>query len=476
MLLHGRLTPIKPHYYLWATIIIGFFLILLPVPFEKLHSDEVVYWDTARNLASGAGLKTIGFEGPSIGHGVLPFLITTPFLYINSHIFIARIISALFTIGCAILIFLIVRNYTKNEKSAFISSILFIFSLNTLRFGGRFYLEPYGLFFFLLSLLFIENNRIALSAIAAGLSILGRELWLGVYPFYLIYLWKKRKPVLPFFLFSMVPFIPFFLYVWIGPGFTYFLKVQAILLHLKSLLNVSKGGELIPQLFHSWAEFFFMHILTIMGAVWAVKKRICDMALLILILPQFFILSMVNGFIMNGAFTQYPMGLQAGLSLLAGPGILDGVDRFARRFNKKVSSVAIVICIIFAQFVVLNILATMVSLHGSYGIHALGYWNDKKVIRLLNENAEGEVIVGIQGAFVKKASKWVWGDSDITLAIEIEPDWLVTYPNRVSIIKEDTPEVKVYHIGPYLVLHSHPPGHIHEVISPADFPKWRFRK
>ena len=470
------MTPIKPHSYLVAIVFAGLFLILLPIPFEKIHSDEVIYWEISRNLAGGAGFKTIDLEGPFIGHGVLPFLITAPFLYINSHIFTARIISALFTIGCGILIFLIVRKHTKDEKAAFISSVLFIFSLNTLRFGGRFYLDQYGLFFFLLSLFFITNDKIALSGITAGLSILGRELWLGIYPFYLIYIWRKRKPVLPFLLFSMVPFIPFLIYVWAGPGLGYFLKVQAILWNLKDLLNVGARGELIPQLFHSWTEFFLIHIITIIGAVWSIKNKICDMSFLIWLIPQFVVLSMVNGFITNGALTQYPMGLQAGLALLAGPGILDGAGRFASHFNKKVSSVALILCAIFAQFIILNILSTAVSLHGSYGIHALGYWNDRKVIDLLNENAKGEVIVGEHGAFVQGASKWIWVDRDIVRAIEIEPDWLVTYPNRVSIIKEETPEVKVYHIGPYLILHSHPPGHIHEVISPADFPKWRFRK
>ena|GEM_PF-914539 len=487
-----------PHLFL--IIITGFFLILLPIPFEKLHSDEVIYWEITRNLANGAGFKTIDLEGPFIGHGVLPFLITAPFLSINSHIFIARFVSALFTIGCSIMIFLLVRGNTKDEKAAFISSILFIFSLNTLRFGGRFYLDPYGLFFFLLSLFLITNDKlfpsppplphgerikvrgnsdvfkIALSGITAGLSILGRELWLGVYPFYLIYLWKKRKSVLRFFIFSILPFIPFLIYVFVGPGFSYFLKVQAVLWNLKDLLVVGGKGELVPQLFHSWVEFFLLHILTIIGAIWSIKSKRCDTDLLILILPQFLILSMVNGFITNGAFTQYPLGLQAGLALLAGPGILDGTSRLIRWFNKKISPVFLILCVIIAQFIILNILATKVSSHGSFGIHALGWWNDKKVIDLLNEGARGEVIVGEHGAFVKGALKWIWVDRDIVRAIEIEPDWLVTYPNRVRITGEEPDKVKVYHIGPYLVLHSHPPGHMKDVIAPVDFPKWRFRK
>jgi len=61
---------------------------------------------------------------------------------------------------------------------------------------------------------------------------------------------------------------------------------------------------------------------------------------------------------------------------------------------------------------------------------------------------------------------------------QLEPDWFVADANLIQL-KEDpglVPEVEMYRMGFYRVFHSHPRGHLKEVIEPAKFKKWKFRE
>ena len=170
-------------YYKLILIILALILILIPIFWERLHSDEVLYWDVANNLFTGKGLFSEVENRVYTGHMPLPFILAGFFSLFGEQIFGVRVIAALFTIGCAYLIFLIAERLYSKEV-ALISSLLFLLSFQALRFGGRFYLDQFGAFFFLLALFCLLQKRFFLSGIFSVLMVLGREYWVGVYPFF----------------------------------------------------------------------------------------------------------------------------------------------------------------------------------------------------------------------------------------------------------------------------------------------------
>jgi hypothetical protein len=451
-------------------------LIVLPIFFERLHSDEVLYWDVAYSLYTGKGLFSTVLNRQFIGHMPLPFVIAGPFSLIGDSISGVRFIAAIFTIGCAILIFTIAERLSS-EKMAVISSLLFLVSFQALRFGGRFYLDQFGAFFFLLAVFLLLEKRYSLAGLSAALMVIGREYWLGVYPFFMAYLFLKREPVMPF-------LIPFILLLTLGlfytastVGLSYFYENQAIVNTLKYYLNITFIQENAVFLLQSWFEVIVVNLFIFLGFIYA-WPLLKESRLWLLIFPQFVIVSLVYGFIVNGGVTQYPLGLIASMSIFAGYGLKRLWDTIPLLLRYERHFVSVMLAIITFQFIALNIVATKMTLHQNWGIYGFGYKDDAKIISLLREKAAGEYIHGIHGAFVENRSRWNWTDFGVQQAIAEEPDWLITFDNYVRFLqpKGNIPQVEIYHIGPYLVFHSHPRGHLSELIAQTDFPKWKLRK
>ncbi len=458
-------------------LLIACVLIALPIFFERLHSDEAFYWDISHNLFKGNGLLSGIDNRPYVGHMPLPLVLAAPFSsLLGEHIYTVRFVAALFTIGCAVLIFLISQSlYSQNV--AFISSLLFLTSFQALRFGGRFYLDQFGAFFFLLAVFLLLKKRYFLAGLFAALMILGREYWLGIYPFFIIYLLMKKEPITTFVLPFIIILLGGLFYAASTVGLSYFYQNQFTVNTLKRYLNPSFLQENAVSLFKSWLEVFIVNVLTFVGFFYA-WNSLKENKLWLLVLPQFVVVSMIYGFIVNGGVTQYPLGLVASMSIFAGHGLhriwngFPPISRYQKYF------VPVVLVMIAFQFIGLNIVATKVTLHQNWGIWGFGYKDDAKIISLLREKAAGEYIYGIHGAFVEDRSRWNWTDFGVQQAIREEPDWLITFDNYVRFKqpKENSLKVEIYHIGPYLVFHSHPRGHLSELIAQTEFPKWRFRK
>jgi 4-amino-4-deoxy-L-arabinose transferase-like glycosyltransferase len=445
-------------------IIFGVLLLLLPLFFERIYDDEAIYWKISKSI-NEKGLSEVS----KVTNMPLAILIVSPLLSISDSILVPRVISVLLALASAILIFEIVKLYS-DEKAAFISAMLFIFSFQTIRFATRFYLDIYGVFFFLLSIYLIKKNKLGLAGLSFALAMLSRETWLVLYPFEIVYLWKSKKSIKSFILFSIIPLLLFVIFIYLTAG------LGSYLAHSRFSQVASLQNDLyqIPRyLVQSWAEFLVIQIITIMGFVsWILDKK--D-DFLILILPQFLIVSVIQGFVYNGAMTQYPMGLQASLTLLAGPGIF----LIWKKHFKKYPLRPLLISILILQFLLFSYLATVLSLRGASGINDFGYWYDEKVIALLNEKAKNETIVGFHGAFIKDAKEWIWGERFVEKNLEVEPDWYVIIEPKLIKFKTEPENVKyveVYRIGPYIVLHSHPSGHLHELIEPSkEFSNWALR-
>lgn len=447
-------------------IIFGIFILFLPLFFERIYDDEAIYWNASKTI-SQKGLVGVS----EFGRMPLAVLIISPFPIISDTIFVPRIISILFAIGSSVIIFEIVKLYS-NEKAAFISSMLFIFSFQTIRFATRFYLDIYGVFFFLFCIYLTKKNKDNLAGFSFALAMLSREIWFGLYPFMLLYLWSERKNIFSFLFWSATPILIFAGAIQLASGLGTYLSYSGFSQNAYYLSNYLNE---IPKYFlQNWLEFLVIQILTVIGFVASVSYKRDN--LLILILPQFVMVSLIQGFIYNGAITQYPMGLQASMALLAGPGIVRIWKKYFQKYPLNISLFSVLIL----QFLLFSYLATILSLRGAIGVHDFGYWDDEAVIQLLNQRAGNESIAGLHGAFIKDAKNWVWYERDVEKILQLEPDWyVVTEPQLIKFKTEsaNTSFVEIYRIGPYIVLNSNPRGYLHEVIEPnEEFNKWMFRR
>lgn len=460
----------------------GLVFITLPVFFERLHSDEVVFWEVAKNLAQGHGLvsETAGRNFFSL-HMPLPFLVVAPFLKLSSHIFTSRVISSLFTVAAAVLIFLIAGKKTGRAEAT-VSAALFLLSYHALRFGGRFYLDQYGVFFFLLALYFHVNDSPLLSGVSAVAAVFAREYWLLVYPFFFIYAAYGRKSV-SVFLMPAALLATSFLTVFLTTGgaalgsITPYLTNGAAAKNLTAaIIDALYGAGIMKLLARAWAEFFVINFLIIIGFFIYIASRRgkYDRIYLLLVIPQAFVLSLIHGFILDGGVTQYPLSLVATLSVFSGAGLKAVYDRFSGGLLRRVPFAAATLAVIALQFISLNAFATAVSLHKNTGVYGFGYKDDEKVIEMLKRNARGQFIHGIHGAFVEDRSRWDWTDYRIKEAIEEEPDWLITFANYVEILPEAQWKDKaaLYNIGPYVIVRSLRKGSLRLAVRQKDFPKW----
>ena len=434
-------------------ILLCIVLILAPIPFLKIHDDEVIYWSIAKSYSE---LKPKFF-----GRMPLPMLIVAPFLRINESFLIPRFIAGIFTLLSAYLICRIIS--LRYGEGCIEGALIFLFSFYALRFGNRFYLDIFGTFFFLLAIYFIEKNEMGKAGVSSVLAILGRDLWVPVYPFFYIYLRREGKDIKKFALTSLILILPTITIVYLM-GLERYALFKCLKISYDFILE--NGKKIILIALQSWLEFAVVSTIAILGVLLARKSD----NLMILIFPQVLVLSLFRNFLFYGALTQYPIGLIATLSILAPLGL----KRLWEKYIKRGEFTRALIALLVFQFFVFNYLATSLSVHGAKGIYDLGYWYDRQVIDLLNERAEeGDLIIGVHGAFVEKA-RWRWVERNVSRGIELEPDWLVTYRTFVEVIGKSK-YVEIWEIGPYLIAHSEPRGHMHEVLKPRKFKKWKYR-
>lgn len=452
----------------------GLVFVTLPAFFERLHSDEVIYWEVARNISLGLG-PVSETSGNSVfsWHMPLAFYIVAPFLKVSSHLFTARVVSSFFTIGSTVLIFLICRKKAADGE-ALISALLFICSFQVLRFGGRYYLDQYGVFFFLSAIYLIHEERFLASGALAVCALLAREYWAGVFPFLLLYLYLRDKKALPRFILGAVLPAAVVLAYAVLSGQSYgpwrYLSAGSALDNISATVS---GGVFYP-LIRGWLEFSILNILILAGSIAAFRL---DRGLVLLAAPQVAVISLIHGFVIDGGVTQYPMALAATLAVYSGPGLKTLYDRAGKALAGRFRFTGVMLAVLSAQFVTFNAFATAVSFHKNLGVYGFGYGDDSRVISILNREAKGEYIHGIWGAFVEGRKKWDWTDYLVQDAIGKDPDWLITFDNYVEIKETRLPGdgFTVYRVGPYVMIHSAHAAPMAGFVRSKVFPKWKLR-
>lgn len=468
---------------LFIILALGLVFITLPLFFERLHSDEVIFWEIAGNLSEGKGFRsgTSGWDSPI--HPPLPFIINSFFLLLSPHIFTSRAVSSLFVIGSALLIYLISVRKTGRIESL-ISSCLFLFSFQTLRYGGRFYLDQYGIFFFLLSFYSGLRGKPFSSGLFLLAAALSREYWLLAFPFIMLNAGDGLRERLAASSPLAVAFVAgAFLMSSRGGSFltAAFSSDGAVFKNLLASINGIVSRGYIPLLIKAWAEFLVLNALALAGFIsWAVSEKTSfSRRYLLLLIPLSISLSLTHGFILDGGVTQYGASLAASLAPFSGGGLYIIWKRVAARIKREESPgyfKAAATAVIALQFLFFNAFSSLVSVHKNLGIYSLGWRDDELVIGILREKARGQFISGIHGAFVEDRKGWDWTGYRLKEAIQKEPDWLVTFADYVEVLPEKgwKERAELYKIGPYLVLHSIERGGITEMIRPRESLKWRY--
>lgn len=456
---------------------LGLVFITIPLLFQRLHSDEVIFWEVAKNIAIGAGPISETHEGTFfVLHMPLPFLISSLFLIISQDILVARAVASLFTVGTAIFIYLAAsKRYGRGE--ALIGAFFFLFSFQILRYGGRFYLDQFGAMFFIASIYLVFLRKHAGAGVFALLAILSREYWAAVYPFFAFYILRHdggTKGLARFVLPGAVTAVFFLIIVLstdIGYDFAREAYRSAAVKNITATFTAHPAREAAGMLSRAWTEFLILNLVLSAGLVVAAWK---DRSLFLLFLPQMILTSLAHGFMVDGGVTQYPIGLLSTTAVFGG----SGIKRLSGQFFEEGRFIKAGLALAFMQFIAFNIMASAVSLHKNISIYGFGYSDDRKVIEILRRQARGAYIHGIWGAFVEDRRRWDWTDYLIQDAIDKGPDWLVTFENYVDINPEGKKELtyNLYRIGPYLMVHPLGSTALGDIVRQKAFNRWALKK
>jgi len=422
-------------------------LVLLPVFFIRMFQDEGLYLRTAYN-----------FEEILPTRSPIVFLIAHIFAFANYVLFVwfARILSATFTLLSVLLLYRIVTS-RYDQRAGLISSLVFLLSFVTIRYGGRFDLEPYGLFFILASIYLINRNPLA-SALSAGTSFAARSTCLVYVPFYILHQLRHRKFTA---LISTIPVTATFLWI------EYAKHIHQNLSPLEYNLGfLSLGSASIAKLLvQGWTEFAIAYPLAFFGFLHSLKSG-KNRDVFILTLPMILALSGIYGFLLNGAFERYTMIPLAMMCITAGKPVADFMEKRGLTLKHLVAFLAI-------HLAILNAGVVAISEIGANSIHDFGFWYDIEVVNILNENAQGEFVVGTpHAAFVN--CTWKYAERRISEAIATNPDWLVTFKAWVNVKPNN--KLEVYEVGPYILIHSHPRGYIDKFVEVREFGFNRLRR
>lgn len=447
-------------------ILLWFALIFIPLFTLRLFQDEMLYLNMSR--------KALHFE--FLPRSSLVFILTSPLMAFKSvdlRVFLPRIATSLITLLDLLLIYELARRY-YGKKAGFLSSLMFLFSFVALRYGARYTLEPWGTFFILLAIYYFDEKPL-LSAFSIGLAFCARETWLTTYPFFLIYAWRKnRKEFLKILVVSALPIALNFLFM-----ASINLYKSPLGYNTRDTLSWGLSG-ILGHALRGWLEFLMGYPLIVIGFIYAILKDSKNRDLLWLIFPSILTLNGVNGFLLNGPFERYTFGPLALMSIFSGYGII----KLYEDLKPKIKPINIltaekwVALFLIAQFLFFNAAVLKLSDIGAKGIQGYGYWHDKEVFNILEENANpSEFFVGTPHPALLGFENWKWADRRIQRALDMNPDWLVTFRSWVNF-REDPSEIQeleIYSAGPYLIIHAKENGAIKEYVVPSELKLWKFR-
>jgi len=428
---------------LWTT------LILAPLPLLRLFQDEMLYMILSRDYLH-LELRP---------RSSLVFLITSPLTVgnVDSTVILLRLSTALVTLANVLLVYELSKR-RFGERAAFIGALLFITSFTVLRYGARYTLEPWGVFFVLLAIYLMEKSP-ALAGLSIGLAFAARETWLTTVPFFLLYLRTRKKDFRRALLTASVPVLLTFLLM-AGVG------IQRGPLGYNPKTIAGWGVQAVGMALTSWALFAIAYPLTVIGFAWAFFDERFRGEMALLALPSLLTLTGVAGFLLNGPFERYTYGPLALMSIYSGPGLFRAYDWVRNRLPLNLERVVAVFIVL--QLIAMNIAVLELSDIGAKGIQDYGYWYDREVFGILEGARPTDSFGGTPHPGLLGFENWTWADRNLTRVLLKNPDWLITFRAWVEV---NGTGVEVWETGPYIVVHRLE-GDMMDHVIPRDFPLW----
>jgi hypothetical protein len=404
------------------------------VPFDRLNDDEIQYF-----LES----KQILLTGPILhGFVFVPQLLGAIASFVYGSILSVRVVSAIAVLATAIVIYKI-----GSDSPSFIASMLFLTSFYTIRFGLRFYLDPYGGLFTILAIYAIHRGSSKFAGIWSVLAAFSRQLATPLIPVYAFLIFRKKMSLRSFLIGAIL--VGLLAFLWIE-----FARPLPREIAANSVNNIvaipSIALDSAPLIFKAWVGFLLISPLVILGLMAAPNKR--SLVVSYPLVFSFIILSVTPGFIINGGATQYPYTFNMLACVPAGIG-LNVIYSKIRRNSQKI--VPVVLCILTLQFAGQSYLATTLSPNHVVGVQDWGYGYDEELLVYLGSHYDGGQIYGSNrdGMLLPNIyPNWVWIPQNLAPAIKANPPWLVTFSSYLTI-KYLPANVSAVVIGPYLVIH-----------------------
>lgn len=451
-------------------------IVLSSLGFERIHEDEAVFMGESKRVSTsgpfthGALVSITQVFGAAATRPLdifyassimvfIPQVLGAAATAIYDSLLSARVASALAVLMTAIFIYGIGK-----DDTGFIGSMLYLTSFYTVRFGLRFYLDPYGGLFAVAAVYLMYQGRGISVGIASAAALFSRQLAAPLFPVFAFLTYRRKLGLMRFvfgaFLVAAIPLLWLFF-----SGVTQ----QERMINPSEFSSITyHGASLLPSIARGWLQYALISPLITLGLI--LSKGARSRIEFYPILASFVSTSLAPGFVINGAATQYPYILNTLACVPSGFGLVKAYCVLKR--NRKVI-VRTVVVVLTLQFLAQSYFATTLSVDGTIGLQDYGYWHDQELLSYLRRNYDGgkiyssTSIVSLEESF---SEKWRWIQRDINQALEDDPPWLVTYLSYV-VIGPAPPNVTVTAFGPYVVIHN-PGSSLSSFIRPSNVSKW----
>jgi hypothetical protein len=404
------------------------------IPFDRIQDDEVIYFVEATRILTA---------GPTVFNHliVVPLVLGAVAASAWASILAVRIVSSLAVLLTAVLIAKV-----SDDDSSMVASMLYLTSFYTVRFGFRFYLDPFGGLFSVAAIYFLYKNRSKLVGASATLAALSREMAAPLLLAFALLTYVRRLGLGKYLLGALVIGIPSLIWIYLAVGIQ-----TAVTANIAGFVSDSSFGfNSIGLTGIAWVEYVLLSPLVVAGVIVAggIRAR-----------AEFYpgvfsvvVLSLTPGFIVNGAASEYPYILNSIFCVIAGVGLV----RIARKLNLgRRMRIGGIMSILIIQFVAQSYAATSLSPNGVVGTEDFGFWNDQLLLTYLDNNYHGGFIYSAtqDGLLDQKlAANWVWTPQTIQPALRANPPWVVTFSSYVKLGPIPS-GVTVETIGPFIVVH-----------------------
>ena len=405
------------------------------VPFERTQDDEVIYFLEARHMLAIGPVAHLDLV-------FVPQILGAIASEVYNSLLAARAVSALAVLATAIVIYNI-----KKDDATFISAMLYLTSFYTIRFGLRFYLDPYGGLFTILAIYFLYKEKSHLVGISSALAVFSRELAAPLFPIYAVLVYRRKMSLGKFLLgFAATAVLGVFWIYLATRGIQ-----SAIVVNLSEVTSTSSFGfNSLYAVAKVWIQYALIGPLVVVGILCAKggkgRPEFYPMVF------SFLILCLVPGFIQYGAGTEYPYIFNTTACLVAGVGLKIAYEKLK---PKSTAIVKVAVVVLVVQFAAQSYLSTALTVNHTIGIQDYGYWYDQELISYMNNHYNGGTIYS--STLVLRLNQAlepsvVWNEQPITLSIVNDPPWLVTYSSYI-IVKSIPTNTTIVTIGPYTVIH-----------------------